>query len=81
MWFFLIKWLRKLDFNFNLGDFYWSTAYFQFKDPEVTVETYLQVRQNPPPVPPTGLLSKENEGRVSNISLGVVLKHESIKGK
>ena len=51
------------------------------KDPELTDGTYLQVRENPPPVPPTILLSQENGGSVSNISLGIALKQESIKGK
>ena len=67
--------------DFNLGHFYWSSADFQVKDPEVSVETYLQVRENPPPVPPTRLLSKENGDSVSNIFSGVALKQESIKGK
>lgn len=31
--------------EFDLGDFYWSSAYSQVKDPEVTVGTYLQVAQ------------------------------------
>ena len=67
--------------EFDLGDFYWSSTCFQVKDPEVTVETYLEVRENPPPVPPTRSLSKETGGSVSNISLGIPLNQESIKGK
>ena len=67
--------------EFYLGDFYWSFVHFQVKDPEVTVETYLQVRENPPPVPPTRLLCQENEDSVSNISGGIPLNQESINGK
>jgi len=51
------------------------------KDPEVTEGIYLQVPENPPPVPPTRLKSQENRGSVSSISLGIALKRESKKCK
>ena len=67
--------------KFDLGDFYWCLVHFQVKDPEATVETYLPVRESPPPVPPTRLLCQENKNSVSNISCGIPLNQESVKGK
>ena len=63
------------------GDFYWSLVHFQVKDPEVTGGTYLQLRENPPPVPPTRLPCQENGDTVSIVSCGIPLNQESIKSK